>query len=128
MAVTVTVWLGLGAAVDCCWEWDGDICKSRRNGKIPKHRESQWGLKRAECLRWYRVDEVKAKGSIGNGRDLLLFEGIVPASFGLLLLNTQNVPFPIRCCVLELLLAITLLHHYLFTLNKLVIKVTLPVF
>lgn len=48
-----------------------------------------------------RVDEVKAKGSIGNRRDLLLFEGIVPASFGLVVLNALNVSFPICWCVLE---------------------------
>jgi hypothetical protein len=25
------------AAVYCCWDWDENICKNRRNDKIPKH-------------------------------------------------------------------------------------------
>jgi len=48
---------------------------------------------------------VKTKGWI---RDLLvvLIEGIVPASFGLLVLNALNVSFPIGWGVLELLVAV----------------------
>lgn len=54
-----TVWLRLAAAGHCCWERDGDICKSRRSGKIPKHRESQWELTRQDCFWWKLKGKLK---------------------------------------------------------------------